>query len=239
VIIVIDLFSGAGGAARGYLDAGADVVIGVDCAPQPRYAGTYFVQADAELWFRALLRWGRVWVDGYGWLRLQDVTFVHASPPCQAWSDLQKQSKRIYNDFIKSTRELLEESRLPWIIENVEGAPLRDPVMLCGANDEHFPKLRVIRHRLFESNVPLVGASCPHRHPLVFTYDKRKAHYGKLDQDISYVQVTGGGNCRVVNKLDAMGIDWMTGAEVNEAIPPAYSEFIGRQVIDNLRQHRS
>jgi len=68
------------------------------------------------------------------------------------------------------------------------------------------------------------------RHPLVFTHDKRKAHYGKLDQDESFVQVTGGGNCRVRNKRAAMGIDWMTGSELNEAIPPAYTQFIGERL---------
>jgi len=96
-----------------------------------------------------------------------------------------------------------------------------------------FPKLRVIRHRLFESNVPLLSRA--HKpHPLVFTHDKRKAHYGKLNQDTAYVQVTGGGNCTMDNARDAMGIDWMTKNEINEAIPPAYTQFVGRQLLRHL-----
>lgn len=92
-----------------------------------------------------------------------------------------------------------------------------------------FEGLRVLRHRLFESNVPLVAP--PHgKHPLVFTHDKRKAHYGKLDQNTSYVQVTGGGNCTLANKRAAMGIDWMNGRELNEAIPPAYTSYVGWQL---------
>jgi DNA (cytosine-5)-methyltransferase 1 len=119
------------------------------------------------------------------------------------------------------------------VIENVEGAPLHDPIVLCGTM---FPGLRVIRHRLFESNVLLEPPADHPRHPLVFTHDRRKGHFGMLDQDTAFVQVTGGGNATVANKLAAMGIDWMTGAEVNEAIPPAYTEHVGRQVAAHVRQ---
>lgn len=118
------------------------------------------------------------------------------------------------------------------MIGNVQGAPLIDPVILCGTM---FPGLRVIRHRLFESNVQLVAPE-HRRHPLVFTHDKRKAHYGRLDQDTAYVQVTGGGNCSIANARAAMGIDWMTKAELNESIPPAYTELLGRQLIRHLIQ---
>jgi len=92
----------------------------------------------------------------------------------------------------------------------------------------------VIRHRLFEANFPLEGIACPDQHPLVFTYDRRKAHFGRLDQDTSYVQVTGGGNCRISNARDAMGIDWMNKREINEAIPPAYTWHIGRQLMPQI-----
>lgn len=121
----------------------------------------------------------------------------------------------------------LEVLGRPYVIENVDGAPMIEPSVLCGTM---FPGLRVIRHRLFESSVrltpPVHGA-----HPLVFTHDKRKAHHGKLDQNTAFVQVTGGGNATVENKRAAMGIDWMTGAELNEAIPPAYTRFIGEQFL--------
>jgi DNA (cytosine-5)-methyltransferase 1 len=121
---------------------------------------------------------------------------------------------------------MLEESDLPYIIENVEGAPLLDPVVLCGTM---FPELRVIRHRLFESNIELTAPQHG-PHPLVFTHDKRKSHYGKLDQNTSYVQVTGGGNCTIANARDAMGIDWMTKNELNESIPPVYTLHLGKQI---------
>ena len=219
---LLDLFSGAGGAARGYQLAGFDVV-GVDIEPQPHYPFG-FHQADA-------LRFLQGWLSEDRPGRGIETCYaaIHASPPCQRFSDLAKRNGNAddWPDLIEPVRELLKATGLPYVIENVEGAPLIDPVVLCGVS---FPELRVIRHRLFESNVSLEAP--PHKpHPLVFTHDKRKAHYGQLDQDTSYVQVTGGGNCTVANKRDAMGIDWMDGHELNEAIPPAYTEFIGAQLM--------
>lgn len=211
---ILDLYCGAGGASVGYWLADFNVV-GVDIAPQPRYPFTFF-QSDALYYLRRY---------GFG-----GFAAVHASPPCQAHSDLQKQSKLIYPDFIGPTRAALSASGLPYVIENVEGAPLLAPMKICGAN---VPGLRVIRHRLFESNVPLIGVPCPRsRHPLVFTYDKRKPHHATLNQDTAYVQVTGGGNCSVKNAREAMGICWMTKRELNEAIPPAYTKHIGAQLIN-------
>lgn len=228
---LLDLFCCAGGIARGYHDAGFEVV-GVDIQAQPDYPYA-FVRADvAALTQRDSLLF-ELW-DGV----LGPFDVIHASPPCQARSDLQKQSKLKYEEFVPRVREMLIATGLPYVIENVEGttdiedAALVNPVRICGAG---IPGLRVIRHRLFESNVPLVGIPCPAKHPLCFTHDKRKAHYGKLDQNTAFVQVTGGGNATVVNKAAAMGIDWMTGAELNEAIPPAYGEHIGRQLIAAIR----
>ncbi len=199
----------------GYHRAGFDVV-GVDKQPMPRYPFE-FHQGDAiEVGGRLLSE--------------QRFAAIHASPPCQAHSDLQKQSKREYPDFIAATRELLEAAEIPYVIENVEGSPLKNPIVICGTM---FPGLRVIRHRLFETNWPLAAPAHP-KHPLVFTHDKRKAHYGKLDQDTSFVQVTGGGNASVKNKLDAMGVYWMTGREANESIPPSYTEYIGAQLFGRV-----
>lgn len=217
----LDLFCGAGGYAMGLHYAGWNV-IGVDIKPQPHYPFT-FVQANAlDVLDDLIMRGNFDTLQGP-----PPVSYIHASPPCQAYSDLQKQSKMPYPEYIGPVRQRLLDLDIPWTIENVEGAPLIDPVMLCGTA---FNELRVIRHRLFESNLSLLGTMCPPRHPLVFTFDKRKPHHKTTNQWTDYVQVTGGGNCRVENKRDAMGIDWMTGKECNEAIPPAYGEFIGRQI---------
>ena len=213
--MLLDLFCCAGGAAMGYHRAGFDV-IGVDINPQPNYPFE-FVEADAlsALWY----------LDA-------KYAAVHASPPCQRYSDLahRNRNRDQWPDLIDEVRDALQATGLPYVIENVEGAPLIDPIMLCGTM---FDGLRVIRHRLFESNAPLIGVEHP-KHPLVFTHDKRKAHYGQLDQDTSFVQVTGGGNCTVANKRAAMGVPWMTGKEPNEAIPPAYTDFIGAQLLAHL-----
>ena len=222
---ILDLFCGAGGAAVGYHRAGFDVV-GVDINPQPRYPFE-FVQADALDYLTNEVLGGDY---SHG-----DFQAIHASPPCQAYSDLQKQSKRRYPDLVATVRELLRASDLPYVIENVQGAPLLDPIVLCGTM---FPPLRVIRHRLFESNVPLTAPLHPPAHPLVYTRDKRKAHYGKLDEMTAFVMVNGGGNCSLAAARDAMGVNWMTKVELNEAIPPAYTEWIGSQLIAYLHSVR-
>jgi len=217
---LLDLFCGAGGASRGYHEAGFSVV-GVDINPQPNYPFN-FIQADA-------MAFDPVWLDRF------DV--IHASPPCQSYSDLAYRNGNAddWPRLIEPVREALRATGRPYVIENVEGAPLIDPVMLCGTM---FPELRVIRHRLFESNIPLVPARHKTPHPLVFTHDKRKRHYGQLDQDTAFVQVTGGGNCTVANARDAMGIWWMTKAELNEAIPPAYTHHLGWQLAEWIEANR-
>lgn len=226
--ILLDLYCGAGGATRGYQEAGFEVW-GVDSRRQPNYVGDRFIQMDVLEFLRALLAGSSV----VG-VSLEQIDAFHASPPCQAHSDLQKQSKRAYPEFVAPTREALRATGKPYVIENVEGAPLLDPIRICGAS---VVGLRVIRHRLFESNVPLVGVGCPERHPLCFTWDKRQAHYGKLDQNSAYITVTGS-NSSVPNKLDAMGIDWMTGPQVNQAIPPAYARHVGLQLVDAIKAAR-
>lgn len=209
----LDLFCCAGGATKGLQNAGFKVT-GVDIKHQPRYCGDAFIQADAL----------NPPVD------LLDFDFIWASPPCQRFSDLAKRNGNAHEwpDLIEPVRKLLAKSGVPYVIENVEGAPLLNPIMLCGTM---FPKLRVIRHRLFEVSWPLVAPGHPKKHPLVFTHDKRKPHYGKLDETRAFVQVTGGGNCSKSAAAKAMGIDWMTKTEMNEAIPPAYSEWIARQFL--------
>lgn len=214
----LDLFCCAGGATNGLQRAGFHVT-GVDIRPQPRYCGDAFFQADA-LAFP---------LDGFD--------FIWASPPCQRFSDLAKRNGNAHEwpDLIAPVRRRLAQSSAWHVIENVEGAPLVNPIKLCGTM---FPGLRVLRHRIFESNFLI--PQCHHgKHPLVYTRDKRKSHYGKLDEMKAFVQVTGGGNCSVAAARDAMGIDWMTKAELNEAIPPAYSEFIGKAAIAHIQSLRA
>jgi DNA (cytosine-5)-methyltransferase 1 len=215
---LLDLFCCAGGAAMGYWQAGFDIV-GVDINPQPRYPFA-FLQQDALTLDQRFLR---------------SFDAIHASPPCQRFSDLAKRNGNAHEwpDLIIPVRRLLLHSGRPFVIENVEGAPLVDPIMLCGT----MFGLRVIRHRLFECSFPV--AVPPHgKHPLVYTRDKRKAHYGKLSEWTSPVQVTGGGNCSKAAAADAMGIDWMTKDELNEAIPPAYTRHVGGQLFSHVLARR-
>lgn len=208
---LLDLFCGAGGAAMGFSRTGFEI-IGVDNKPQPHYPFP-FVQADAV---------------AYAAANLDQFDAVHASPPCQAYSDLALQSKLTYPQLIEPTRKVLEDSGVPYVIENVETAPLLNCVVLCGTQFG----IRVLRHRKFEAGNGLTLVDLPHmrRHPLVYTRDKRKAQYGKLDEMTSPVMVNGGGNCTIAAARDAMGIGWMTKDELNEAVPPVYTEWVGRQL---------
>jgi len=212
---LLDLFCCAGGAGVGYSRAGFDVV-GIDINPQPNYP-LPFIQTDALAIDPKFL-----------------ATFdaIHASPPCQSYSDLAKRNRNAdaWPRLIEPVREMLSKTGLPYVIENVDGAPLNNPTVLCGTM---FKGLRVLRHRLFETNFPVLAP--PHgKHPKCHTLDKRKAHYGKTDDMRDFVQVTGGGNCSIAAAKDAMGIEWMTKGELNEAIPPAYTEHIGRQLLDYI-----
>ena len=209
---LLDLFCCAGGAAKGYSDAGFEVV-GVDIRPQPNYPFEFVQESIFDL------------TDEF----IAGFDAIHASPPCQSYSDLAKRNGNAdaWPRLVEPVRDLLVASGKPYVIENVEGAPLRNAVTLCGTM---FKELRVIRHRLFEANFPiLVPAHGPH--PKVHTFDKRKSHYGKTDDMKDFVQVTGGGNCSIAAAKDAMKIDWMNKGELNEAIPPAYTRLIGKQLI--------
>ena len=212
---LLDLFCCAGGAGEGYVRAGFDVV-GVDISPQPNNPHE-FLQGDALALDPEFLA---------------EFDAIHASPPCQSYSDLAKRNRNAdkWPRLIEPVREMLKRTGLPYVIENVEGAPLIDPVILCGTM---FPGLRVLRHRLFEANFEIVRPA-HHKHPKVHTFDKRKSHFGKTDEWKDYVQVTGGGNCTLAAAREAMGIDWMTKGEINESIPPAYTEYVGKELMRHL-----
>jgi DNA (cytosine-5)-methyltransferase 1 len=217
---LLDLFCCAGGAGVGYQRAGFEVV-GVDIKFQPNYPFA-FIQGDALTLSAEFLA---------------QFDAIHASPPCQSYSDLAKRNGNAdsWPRLIEPIRDMLVKTGLPYIIENVEGAPLIKPVVLCGTM---FKGLRVLRHRLFETNFPLTAP--PHGpHPKVHTFDKRKSHYGKTNDMIDFVQVTGGGNSSVAAARDAMGIEWMTKGELNEAIPPAYTQYIGEHLMKHIDAARS
>lgn len=201
---LLDLFSGAGGCSAGYAAAGFTVT-GVDIAPHPSYPFE-FVQADVL----------DVLADrDY----LAQFDAFAASPPCQAYTRARKLRGNSHPDFIPPTREALAATGKPYVIENVPGAPLISPVEYCGAM---FPGLRTYRHRLFESNVPLT----PPTHP---EHVARTTKMGRPPQPGEFMHVVGHFS-GVAQARVAMGIDWMGQDDLREAVPPAYTEHIGRQV---------
>lgn len=233
---LLDAFCCAGGAAAGYAAAGFDVV-GVDIAPQPNYPYE-FIEADALDVLRRLLA-GET-VGGY---RLGDFAAIHASPPCQGYLNLSRANVALgreqgHDRLIAEVRSFLKRTPLPWIIENVADArdELRDPVRLCGSSFG----LPIRRHRLFESSEPLVGVECNHRWQTVPRYWTSYRPKGREPKLSTVVQVYGnGGNQHEWGP--ALGIDWMTPRELAEAIPPAYTEFLGRQLLRfaELRAHET
>lgn len=207
---LLDLYCKAGGASKGYADAGFEVT-GVDIKKQKRYPFT-FIQADCLEIMKDL-----------DFLRSFDV--ITASPPCQTHSATKhlrnaqgKSTDKV--DLIPQTREALIASGKPYVIENVPGAPLKDPIQFCGS---HFG-LKVRRHRLFESNYSLVGSGCKHKEQ-----GKPVGIYGSMRDEIP-----GGGHTAksIEEARAAMGIDWMIWGELVEAIPPVYTYEIGKQLIN-------
>ena len=214
---MLDLFCCQGGASQGYVDAGFDVV-GVDIDPQPRYPFE-FVQADALEYLAA-----------YG----HEFDAIHASPPCQAHTLAQKIRKNDHDDFIARTRLMLyglnwhrvndlDLPPIPWVIENVPGSPLLLPVELCGA----MFGLSTYRHRLFEANRLIVAPD----HPI---HEARTAKMGRPAADGEFMHIVG--NFSGVDRArDVMGMPWANRDGLREAIPPAYTEFIGRQLLAHLQ----
>jgi DNA (cytosine-5)-methyltransferase 1 len=202
---LLDLYCKAGGAAMGYHRAGFDVV-GVDIEPQKNYPFK-FVQADA---IEFLIDVG------------SEFDAIHASPPCQAYSKTQKLQGRRHPELIEPTRKALEMVGRPWIIENVPESPLRDPVLFCGASFG----LRTYRHRLFETSFGIVA-------PQHFPHMKPTAKMGRRPKIGEMIHVVGNFSGVSIAR-EAMGIDWMTRNEMSEAIPPVYTEWIGRQLLSQI-----
>lgn len=209
---LLDLFCGAGGAAMGYCRAGFDVV-GVDINPQPRYPFE-FHQGDAMTWP----------LDGFD--------AIHASPPCQAYSAMKGMwnARPDHPDLLPATRARLLDSNLPYVIENVPGAPMIPLFLMCGsAFGLGVAGFQLRRHRWFEPSTGWFGLSqpCQHDGPVIGVYgdhgrDRRRTgglgRYFTMDE-----------------RKQAMGIDWMKRDELDQAIPPAYTEYIGGQLLDVLR----
>jgi DNA (cytosine-5)-methyltransferase 1 len=218
---ILDLFCCAGGCAVGYHRAGFEVV-GVDIKPQPRYPFEFY-QADALIFS----------TEGFD--------AIHASPPCQGYCAMKTMKNRRERPLlVEAVRAKLRASGLPYIIENVFGAPLENAVMLCGS---HFGLIasdgyQIRRHRYFESNIPLVNtAQCKHGLKTVGVYGAKARDIALEKRHYAQDKNTRGKPVGVVlskqTAFESMGIDWMNMRELSEAIPPAYTEFLGKQ----LRAH--
>lgn len=216
MMLVLDLYCGAGGAGRGYADAGF-AVVGVDIAPQPHYPFE-FHQGDAIEFLR---KHGR------------EFDLIHASPPCQAYMPIRglvesRWGPQGYSDLIAATRQSLKDIGRPYVIENVPGAPLVSPILLCG---EMFG-LRVFRHRLFETSFFLLAPPHP-RHPRSSTTNSYRG-MSAFKYGATHINVCGN-NFLIADARLAMGIDWMTANEISQAVPPAYTAFMGRSYMAMMR----
>lgn len=208
---LLDLFCGAGGSAVGYHRAGFDVV-GVDLKHQKNYPFE-FHQADAMRFLEDVAI--NNWWDGF--------EVVHASPPCQRYSAITRVqgTPTDHPDLVAPVRQLLQSLAVPYVIENVEGAPLLNAITLCGS----MFGLGVRRHRQFEVNgADMLVIPCDHSRRAVPVYGNAG---GTSRRD-------GVRFPNTAERCEAMGIDWMTGAELSQAIPPAYTEFIGRRIMEAL-----
>jgi len=215
---LLDLFCAGGGAGMGYHRAGFDVV-GVDINPQPHYPFA-FIQGDALDILRRMLNGEKFLASDGREYGIDDFDAIHASPPCQGYSAMLNihKNRDAHPDLIAQTRDALNAIGKPYIIENVEGAPLRIDLMLCGT----MFGMKIIRHRIFESNVlmPAMTMACNHS-------DVYDPWHGKN---------------RTADKFrEAIGIDWLPLAggknkagSIDLAIPPAYTEFIGKRLMEYL-----
>lgn len=211
---LLDLYCCQGGAARGYADAGFEVV-GVDVEPQSRYPFE-FHQADALEYLAEHWR---------------EFDAVHASPPCHDHSALKSRAGENGTGWLRAaTRQALTALPLPWVIENVPGAEMRVDVLLCGS----MFGLRVYRHRWFELGDPMLPPKISHPRHRVLTSTKKRRRDWDAGLNIS---VTGDIGTSIGGP--ALDIDWMTGNGLSQAIPPAYTRVIGAHLLDQLGARQS
>jgi DNA (cytosine-5)-methyltransferase 1 len=213
--LLLDLYSCAGGSGMGFYRAGYDIV-GVDSEPQPNYPFE-FHQADALTYLREVIDNGMRLPDG------RKVKAINASPPCQFYSTMtncRPGLREEYPDLIGPTRALLSETTVPWVIENVGAAKpwMNDPITLCG----QMFGLELYRHRLFESNVRIPEPLHP-------------SHTKPASKAAHWVPGTVMSVCGHVHPItmarEVMEIWWTTRDELSEAVPPAFTEYLGKQML--------
>ena len=239
---LLDLFCCAGGAAMGYHRAGFEV-FGVDIEPQPNYPFAFHQGDVIEVLAALILGEAAEFTRPDGTsvtLVLADFTLMHASPPCQLFSATANAHTTEHVDLLTPTRPLLVEAGLPYIIENVERAPLIDPVMLCGtmfglrAPDVDGVELQMQRHRLFETSFPisLAPAPCAHDSTPVGGSYKGARRRTPADRD---AKRRGGYTPALSVRAALLGIDWtLSEHELAQAIPPVYTEWLGREALAHL-----
>ncbi len=197
---LLDLFAGAGGAGMGYHRAGFDVT-GVDIEPHDDYPFALIVADALEVLTDEAF--------------LSDFDVIHASPPCQHYAPVTawRGNHDDHPDLLGPTRDLLTATGLPYVIENVPGAPMRVDYMLCGS----MFGLRVRRHRWFETSHPTYDLlpPCDHRGLLPFMHKGERAY------------------------TDALGCPWMNNRDGRDAVPPAYTQHIGEQLMAHLTAEAS
>lgn len=228
---LLDLFCGAGGCSVGYAEAGFDVV-GVDIEYHQHYPYDLF-QGDALDYLDDILEMGA------------DFDVIHASPPCQPYSQTRHTHNVEHPDLLEPTTTLLrrwaEETGGIYVIENVPGAPMINPFLLCGtqfgltATDADGTPLVLYRHRHFDSNVMIFNPECRHN------YYKKQGYKvggvyggGTKDRERAEKVRKGGYTPLMAVKKELMGIDWMFQEDLHQAIPPAYTKYIGEQLMQHL-----
>lgn len=216
--ILFDLFCGAGGAGQGYIDMGFDVV-GIDIEDHPNYPGEFHV-ADAMEVLTELVNTGE-------WCGIRPDA-IHASPPCQGYARGGLREKSKFPRLIPDVREALISIGVPYVIENVDGAmrEMIDPHLVCGS----WFALQVRRHRLFETSFALPNIPCRHKEqgtPI--------GVYGQHPDTKQFLRPNGKSRGLRASSLEegqvAMGIDWMDWKDLTEAIPPAYTRFVGHYLM--------